>query len=132
TFKKVFNLPSSNQFTALIRGNKVAINDSTKVAFTSWSAMDITIAPESFTATGITLATDSIPQLLNVFEDQIPQQNDISALVPTDALGAISFTFNDAEKFQKKLREFRGEKEAVQTTGIFGSVSEVGSFQLEK
>jgi hypothetical protein len=131
TFKKVFNLPSSNEFTALIRGNKVAINDSTKVAFTSWSALDVAITPESFTATGITLATDSIPQLLNVFENQIPQQNDVSALVPTDALGAVSFTFNDAEKFQKNLRVFRGEKEAVQTTGIFGSVSEAGSIQFK-
>jgi hypothetical protein len=131
TFKKVFNLPSSNEFTALIRGNKVAINDSTKVAFTSWSALDVAITPESFTATGITLATDSIPQLLNVFENQIPQQNEVSALVPTDALGAVSFTFNDAEKFQKNLRVFRGEKEAVQTTGIFGSVSEAGSIQFK-
>ncbi len=131
TFKKVFNLPSSNKFTALIRGKKVALNDSTKVAFTSWSALDVTITPESLTATGITLATDSIPQLLNVFEDQIPQQNDVSALVPTDALGAVSFTFNDAEKFQKNLRNFRGEKDAVQTTGIFGSVSEVGTIQFK-
>ncbi len=131
TFKKVFNLPSSNDFTALIRGNKVALNDSTKIAFTSWSALDVTITPETFRATGITLATDSIPQLLDVFEDQIPQQNDVSALVPTDALGAVSFTFNDAEKFQKNLRNFRGEKAAVQTTGIFGSVSETGTIQFK-
>lgn len=131
TFKKVFNLPSTNGFTALVRGNKVAINDSTKIAFTSWSALDVAVAPESFTATGITLAADSIPQLLNVFEGQVPQQNDVSALVPTDALGAVSFTFNDAEMFQKKLRSFRGEKETVKTTGIFGSVSEVGSIQLK-
>lgn len=54
TFKKVFNLPSSNGFTALVRGSKVALNDSTKVNFTSWSALDIAIAPESFIATGIT------------------------------------------------------------------------------
>lgn len=131
TFKKIYNLPSSNEFTALIRGNKVSLNDSTKIAFTSWSTLDVAITPESFTATGITLATDSIPQLLNVFEDQIPQQNDVSALIPTDALGAVSFTFNDAEKFQKNLRNFRGEKDAVQTTGIFGSVSEVGTIQFK-
>ncbi len=131
TFSKVFNLPSAGEFTALIRGNKVAINDSTKIDFTSWSAMDVSITPESLIATGITLATDTIPQLLNVFEDQIPQQNDFSALVPTDALGAISFTFDDAEKFQHNLNKFRGEKENTQTTGIFGSVSEVGSIQLK-
>ncbi|MDN3724753.1 hypothetical protein QRD02_10185 [Aequorivita sp. SDUM287046] len=132
TFKKVFNLPSSNGFTAILRGRKVALNDSTKIAFTSWSALDVAIAPESIKATGITLATDSIPQLLNVFEGQVPQQNDISALVPTDAIGALSFTFNDAEKFQKKLRNFRDEKDAAQTTGIFGSVSEVGSIHFKE
>ncbi len=131
TFKKVFNLPSSNEFTALLRGNNISLNDSTKIAFTSWSALDVEIAPESFTATGITLATDTIPQLLKVFDGQVPQQNEVSALVPTDALGAVSFTFNDAEKFQKNLRDFRGEKENVQTTGIFGSVSEVGSIQFK-
>jgi len=131
TFKKVYNLPSTNGFTALLRGNKIALNDSTKINFSSWSALDVAIAPESFTATGITLAADSIPQLLNVFEGQVPQQNDVSALVPTDALGAVSFTFNDAEAFQKKLRNFRGEKETIKTTGIFGSVSEAGAIQLK-
>lgn len=131
TFSKVFNLPSSGEYTALVRGNKVAINDSTKIDFSSWSVLDVSITPESFTATGITLATDTIPQLLNVFEDQVPQRNDVSAIVPTDALGAVSVTFNDAEKFQKRLRKFRGENENIQTTGIFGSVSEIGSIQLK-
>lgn len=131
TFKKVFNLPSANKFTALIRGNKLALNDSTAINFTSWSALDVNIAPEAFTAIGISLATDTIPQLLNVFEGQVPQQNDMAELVPTDALGAISFTFNDAETFQQKLRRFRGEKDTVQTTGIFGSVSEAGSMQFK-
>lgn len=131
TFAKVFNLPSAGGFTALIRGNKVAINDSTKIDFTSWSTLDVNITPESFIATGITLATDTIPQLLNVFEDQVPQQNEVSALVPTAALGALSFTFNDAEKFQKNLRKFKDEEKDAQTSGIFGSISEVGSIQLK-
>ena len=131
TFKKVYVLPSSNEFTALIRGKKVAINDSTKINFTSWSVLDVVVAPESLTATGISLATDSIPQLLNIFEGQIPQQNEVSSIVPLDALGALSFTFNDSERIQSKLREFRGEDTSAQTTGIFGSVSEVGSIHLK-
>ncbi|WP_157417863.1 hypothetical protein [Aequorivita capsosiphonis] len=131
TFSKVFNLPTTSEFIVLVRGNKVAKNDSTKINFTSWSALDFNIAPEALTATGITLATDTIPQLLNVFKDQVPQQNNFSELVPTDAVGAISFTFNDAEKFQRNLRKFRGEKENIETTGIFGSISEVGSIQLK-
>lgn len=130
TFKKVFGLPTSSEVTALIKGSSIPLSDSTAVNFTSWSALDLSIAPESFTANGITLATDSIPQLLNVFEGQTPQQNHVSELVPMNALGAVSFTFNDAEKFQKKLTEFRGETAQDNTSGVFGSVSEVGSIQL--
>lgn len=132
TFSKVFNLPSLGEFTALVRGNKIALNDSSKIAFTSWSSLDISISPDSFLATGITLATDSIPQLLNTFEDQVPQQNDVAALAPANALGAISFTFNDAERFQKNLRKYRDEKENLDFSGIFGSVNEVGSIQLKE
>ncbi len=131
TFKKVFNLPATNGFTALVRGKKVAVNDSTKVNFTSWSALDIVLSPESIKARGITLATDSLPQLLNVFDGQIPQENHLAELVPTDAHSAMSITFNDAEKFQKNLRRFRGESETAQTTGIFGSVSEVGKIHFK-
>ncbi|MCG2431411.1 hypothetical protein [Aequorivita xiaoshiensis] len=132
TFKKVFNLPSSNDFTALLRGKKEAINDSIKINFTSWSALDINFSSESFTATGISMATDTIPQLLNIFEGQIPQQNDVALLIPSDAKSALSFTFNDAESIQEKIRHYKGETKPIQTTGIFGSVSEAGIIELKQ
>lgn len=131
SFKKVFELPTSSEVTALLRGNKMAISDSSSVNFNSWSALDLKIAPESFTANGITLVTDTIPQLLTVFEDQVPQHNELASIVPIDAMSAMSFTFDDAEKFQAKLRLFRGEKEAGKTTGIFDSASEVGAIEFK-
>lgn len=131
SFKKVFELPNSNEFTALIRGNELAATDSVNVDFNSWTAIDVSIKPESFKATGITMAADSIPQLLDVFEGQVPQQNDLAVLTPIEARSAMSFTFDDAEKLQNKLRKFRGEKEAVKTTGIFDSSSEVGTIELK-
>ncbi|MBB6682584.1 hypothetical protein H4O20_14140 [Aequorivita sp. 609] len=132
TFKKVFNLPSSNDFTALLRGKKEAINDSTKINFTSWSALDINFSSENFTATGISMATDTIPQLLNIFQGQIPQQNDVALLIPSDAKSALSFTFNDAESIQEKIRHYKGDTKPIQTTGIFGSVSEAGIIELKQ
>ena len=132
TFKKVFNLPSSNDFTALLRGKKETINDSTKINFTSWSALDINFSSENFTATGISMATDTIPQLLNIFEGQIPQQNDVALLIPSDAKSALSFTFNDAESIQEKIRHYKGDTKPIQTTGIFGSVSEAGIIELKQ
>lgn len=130
-FKKVFELPISNDFTVLLHGNTIALTDSTHVNLPSWSALDFSIAPESLTATGIALATDSIPQLLTVFKDQIPQQNEMASVIPMDALDALSFTFDDAEKLQNKLQKFRGEKEIKKTTGVFDSASEMGSITLK-
>lgn len=130
-FKKVFELPTSSQLTALVRENKLAITDSSIIDLWSWTALDVSIAPESFIATGITLAADTIPQVLNIFEGQAPQPNELATLVPMDALGAMSFTFDDAEKLQNKLRKFRGEKDGAKTTGIFDSASEVGTIELK-
>lgn len=131
TFKKVFTLPTAGEFSAIIRGRNLYINDSTQINFTTWSALDVKIAPESLTATGISLATDSIPQLLNVFEGQVPQQNAAPAIIPASAKGGLSLTFNDAEKLQNKLRGFRRQKPAAPPTGIFGSASEIGEIQME-
>lgn len=131
TFKKVFELPNSANLTALLRANKIEMTDSSSVDFTSWSALDVYIAPESITANGITMATDSISQLLNVFEGQIPQQNDIASIMPSDSKGGLSFTYDDAEKLQAKFRKFRGENESDNTTGIFSSLSEIGTIDLK-
>lgn len=132
TFKKVYELPSAGEFTALIYQNKVNISDSVDIAMNSWSAVDISVTPDSFTASGIALTAsqDSITDLLNVFKEQVPQQNDIASLIPISAKGGISFTFDDSEKLQARFREFRGEKEQARTTGIFDSSSEVGSIEL--
>src|SRR5690554_3005198 len=130
TFKKVYQLPNESELTALIRENNVQISDSTDVNFASWTALNISLEPKSFIGHGITLATDSIPQLLSVFKNQIPQQNHISSIVPMNALGAFSFTFNDAESIQKNLSLFRKDKESPKPTGIFDSTSEVGIIEM--
>lgn len=130
TFKKVYQLPTSNNYMALVRGNKIRITDSTEINFASWSALDVTIDPESITANGISIASDSIPQLLSVFEKQIPQQTYAHELIPMNARGALSFTFNDSEELQKQLRSFQGKEESITPTGILDSSSEVGSIQL--
>ena len=130
SFKKVFDLPNSSDLLALIKANHIAINDSTPMKLASWTALDISLAENSITANGITLASDTIPQLLHIFENQTPQQNDMAALIPLDAKNALAFTFDDAEKFQAALRKFRKEKDSSKTTGIFGSINEMGSIDL--
>lgn len=129
-FKRVTQLPSNNGYTAFIRGNNLVGIDSVAVNFSTWSALDFLITPGSITGNGISLPTDSIPQLLSVFKGQQPQQNHLAELTPMNAKSAWSFTYNDAEKLIENIRHFRNEQEMPEPTGIFDSSSEIGSIEL--
>lgn len=131
-FKKTTQLPATDGFTAYFKGNHIKTSDSAVVNFTTWNALDILIAPESVTAHGISLPTDTIPQLLKVFSDQIPQQNHAAEIIPMNAKTALSFTFNDSEKLQQRLREFRGDTTPPELTGIVDSAGEIGEFKLSE
>jgi hypothetical protein len=125
-FQKLLRIKNENDFTALIKGQDVQISDTTKVSFASWTNLNISILRDGISATGVALARDTIPQILSVFEGQIPQQNDIASLVPTIALEARSLTFNDAETFIFKLKKLHGKTNSEGTTDLFGTVNEVG------
>lgn len=128
-FQKAYQLPAS-------KGNALYVKSKGKSLFgedfTHWSALDIHIKPEVFYANGISLASDSIPQLLSVFKEQPPQENSLADLVPINAKGALSFTFDDSEKFRRNLSEFRGDTKNVISTGIFDSSKEVGFIEMKQ
>ena len=125
-FKKLLSIKGENDFTALIKDQDVQISDSTKVSFASWTNLNVAVLRDGISGTGIALARDTIPQLLSVFEGQIPQQNDIASIVPTTALEARSLTFNDAEALQFNLKKLNKKSNFESTTDLFGTVNEVG------
>lgn len=130
SFNKVFELPSSGRVTALVLKNQISLADSVTLNLPSWSSLDIYVKPESFVSTGIVLASDSISNVVGLFKEQIPQQNDLATVIPLDAKAAFSFTFSDAETLQKNLREFRKDTVIKEPTGIFGSANELGTIDL--
>ena len=129
-FKKLLGIINDGDFTALIKDQDIQISDSIKVNFASWTNLNIAVLRDGISATGVSLARDTIPQLLSVFQGQIPQQNDIASIVPTMALKAISFTFNDAEALQINLKKLRKRTDFEGTTDLFGTVNEVGEISL--
>ena len=129
-FQKLLGIKNESDFTALIKGKDVQISDSTKVNFTSWTNLNIAVLRDGISATGVALARDTIPQLLSVFEGQIPQQNDIASIVPTAALEARSLTFNDAETLLLNLKKLRRKTDSESTTDLFGTVNEVGEISF--
>lgn len=129
-FQKIYNIKNTGDFTAIIKGEPIVISDSLSVNFASWSGLDLTVLPDGLQASGVALAGDTIPQILTIFEGQVPQQNDISKVIPTKALGALAFTFNDAESFQNRIKDFRKDTIIKTSTELFGSINEVGVISL--
>jgi len=126
-FKKIFSINKETELAALFKGNLISLTDSITTNFSSWGSLQVQLLSDGLTATGVVLAQDSVPQLLSIFEGQIPQQNDIELITPREAKSAVSFTFSDAELLIAKLAPFRKDTILPNTNGLFESINEVGS-----
>jgi len=131
-FIKVFNIQNAHDFYVVLRDEELEISEDKTVNFASFMGLDITVLPNGLFATGVALARDSNPQLLAIFKGQIPQQNDIAKIIPTDALGALSFTFSSPDSIQSKLKTLTGRKTAANYNELFGSINEVGEIELSE
>lgn len=129
-FRKVFKINHESELAAFFKGNSIPLTDSTTTNFSSWAGLRLQLLPDGLTATGVVLAQDSVPQLLGVFEGQIPQQNDIELITPREAKSAVSFTFSDAEALITKLKPFRTDSIPPDANGLFESINEVGSMNF--
>lgn len=133
TFQKIAAIKNSNQLTALVRSSQIPLSDSTRINFASWTSIELEVLPNSIVGTGITLARDENPQLLAIFEGLLPRQNEIAKIIPTDAMGAVIFTYNDASLLYRNLQKFRGSENGEQTPDpLFESVNEIGTIQLQQ
>ncbi|PKA83403.1 hypothetical protein ATE92_1555 [Ulvibacter sp. MAR_2010_11] len=130
-FKKIAAIKNTSELTALISNKNTPISDSVRVNFASWTALDLELFPDAVTATGVAIARDTVPQLLSVFEGLVPRQNDLAQIIPTEASGALSFTYNDASLLFDNLQKFRGKTASDSILDpLFESVNEVGLIQL--
>ena len=130
TFKKLLQLKTESDFSVVTKGKNLQKFDSADVNFTSWTNIDIAVLRDGISATGVSLARDTIPQLLSVFKGQIPQQNDIASIVPSDALRVLSFTFSDAEALQLNLNKLNNKTTNENITDLFGTVNEIGEISF--
>ena len=133
TFKKIYNIKNSAELNFILKADRIRQNDSSTLNFASYLALDLEVLPHAINATGVALARDTIPQLLNVFEGLIPQQNDLAQIIPTDALGAISLTYNDPELFQTNIQSYlERDFSNLEVNTLLGAVSEVGKIELQE
>ena len=128
--KKAISIKENSELTTVINNPFVFTSDSTKVQFASTMALDVSVLPNALTATGVVLARDTIPQLLNVFEGQVPQQNDLEQIIPSAAQFAVSYTYNDAIQFTNNLKNFQKKQTEGDINALLGSVNEFGQINL--
>ena len=72
----------------------------------NWITLDSEISQDKIVLNGITTYQDTIPQLLNVFNLNIPQENNIQHLIPELTESAISITFSDYGVFKENLSNY--------------------------
>ncbi len=131
-FKKGAQMGNDNELTVIHNNPRIALNDSIRTKLAAQMILDVTIAPNGITASGVAMARDSLPHLINIFKDQIPQKNTMSAIHPIDALSSLSFTFNNSSVFINNLRKYRGDTLALTSLEIFEAITEVANIHLQE
>ncbi|MFC7356587.1 hypothetical protein ACFQO1_02720 [Jejudonia soesokkakensis] len=130
TLKKAFDLKKEGEVSVLLKSNHVPLSDSTAINFSSWTVLDATIVPDAIRATGVSMASDTISQFIDVFKGQNPQQSGLANIIPTDAKSVVSFTFSDWEKIRSSFEQFNGASETARLD--LESISEIGNISLKE
>ncbi len=133
TFHKILNIKNSQDFTAIFPVDEISINQSLLFNFGSWAALNVEVLPDALTVSGVVLANDSVPQLISVFKNLQPQQNDFAKITPLNTESVVSFPFDDFGVFQENLQKFRGIK-SIQNdeTLLCEAITEVSKITLPK
>lgn len=96
-------------------------------AFSNLMSLDAEITPDQIAFSGISIANDTLPQLIEVFKHTIPQENTIQNIVPMHSEGFLSMTYNDFEVLNHNLANYR--KIPIDSTAnyeLFQTINEVG------
>lgn len=125
TLKKLYQVKDESELNLLLKTKPSDQNPGSHLA------VELAILPNRVSASGVILAKDSVPQLLDVFKGQLPQQNDISKIIPSNSLGATIFAYSDAEGIINNLLKYNGDTTRVTTPAIFESINEVGQIEFE-
>ena len=120
-------LPKNTTYTL---GNLLLNSETEKIG--NWMTIDSEVSQDKIVFNGITTYQDTIPQLLNVFNLNIPQENTIQHVIPESTESAISLTFSDYSLFNENLEYFNQTKnDSISNSELFQTVNEIGLFSLD-
>lgn len=95
--------------------------------FSDWSALDLEIQADGIKLYGVTKSAGTDTRLLDVFKGIKTQNLQTADITPLNASGFFAFGYNNFEKLQQNLAQYRQAKvNPVQNEALFNSIVEVG------
>ena len=105
-------------------GTSFLNNDQT--VFSKMSFIDTAVRPNQIVINGVTVTKDTVSQLANVFKNNIPQENTIQNIVPSNAEGYLSFTYNNFQNLSDHLSAYRSvEHDSLYDSELLETLNEV-------
>lgn len=98
----------------------------------NWMTLDSDVSQDRILFNGILTYNDTIPQLLNIFDNNIPQENNIQNIIPELTTSAISLTFSDYSILKNNIEEYNNiETDSIDYSEVFQTINEIGAFDFK-
>ena len=97
--------------------------------FSNYMLLDADISLNNLVFNGITKATDSLKSLINVFNNTIPHENELSKIAPNDVDYLVSYSYNNFKTFYGNLQKL-SKKDSLVFSTIFDNSIEIGLIEL--
>ena len=119
----IINTETSNTLLdSLYNSGSIQVKD-----IANWILLDSSIEQDKIQFNGVAAVTDTLPKLINIFKNTIPQQNKTAEITPVDADDFISLSFDDFHVFYNNLKDFRKSNDRDSTQlELFKNIKEIG------
>lgn len=89
-------------------------------------SLDVELLQDDIFINGIAKSLDSSQNVIDLFKNTVPQENQIQHITPGNSDGYLSFTFDDFQVLNKNLIRFNSKDSITENTTLFNSIIEVG------
>lgn len=117
----IINTKNANPMLASQLGENKAVDFPD---FADWISLDTEMDQGKLQFNGVSLANDSLPRFLDLFENTQPQTPITPQLAPLNADGILSYTFNDYVQFTKNRQKYLNHTQVLDT--LLNTTEEVG------
>ena len=103
--------------------------------FSTWTALDADISQSSLNLNGISIARDSLPNLMNIFKEAGVSRNTLASITPVSSKDFTSISFRDFQKLKENLDTYKGQggnNDFSSEVSLLQTASEAGVINLSE